>query len=75
MDVTAALCANLALRIPRSWVHPLVQVGVGKGTQDVVLMAGVGLRFSEPLPISLSYGVTRGKDGNGTYWAVGYRFY
>lgn len=75
VDVTAALCANLALRIPRSWVHPLVQVGVGKGTQDVVLMAGVGLRFSEPLPISLSYGVTRGKDGNGTYWAVGYRFY
>lgn len=75
VDYTAALCANLAFRMPRSWVHPMIQVGVAKGVQDVVLMAGVGLRFSNPLPLSVSYGLTRGKDGNGTYWAVGYSFY
>jgi len=61
----AAVMLNLVMRLHRkSVVYPMLQLGIGTAKDYPSLLAGVGLRFTEPVAFSMSVGglITRYKD-------------
>jgi hypothetical protein len=60
-----ALLLNLVMRLRRpSVANPMIQLGVSTAKDYPGLVAGVGLRFTQPIALGLSFGgmITRYKD-------------
>ena len=68
--INAAMMLNLVMRTPRmgSVAYPMLQIGVSTAKDFPGLLAGIGLRFTQPSAFSLSVGgmITRYKDLDGT---------
>lgn len=72
---SAAAFGNLTFRIGGSWMHPMLQIGVGQDKTNLLKFYGLGLRLSEPLPVSFTWGISRSGSSKDHYVAIGYHFH